>query len=104
MTKEEREEAIKELKEYEDGVDLEYATPFDKAVLYAIKSLEHEDVLDKARAEIESTMKYQYAVGDNQYAEGFEKSLEILDKYNTKDKELTINNDLESEEEELEQE
>lgn len=38
-----REEAIKELKEYEDGLDLEYATPFDKAILYAIKALEQED-------------------------------------------------------------
>lgn len=37
-----REEAIKELKEYEDGLDLEYATPFDKAILYAIKALEQE--------------------------------------------------------------
>jgi hypothetical protein len=99
MTKEEREEAIKELKEYEDGVDLEYATPFDKAILHAIKALEQGFILDKARAEIESTMKYQYAIGDNQYAEGFEKSLEILDKYKSEDKELTINNDLEPEEE-----
>lgn len=37
-----REEAIKELKEYEDGLDLEYATPFDKAILYALKALEQE--------------------------------------------------------------
>lgn len=37
-----REEAIKELKEYEDGLDLEYATPFDKAILQAIKALEQE--------------------------------------------------------------
>lgn len=41
-----------------------------------------QETIDKARAEIESTMKYQYAVGENQYAEGFEKSLEIIDKYN----------------------
>lgn len=38
---------------------------------------------DKIRAEIENTMKYQYAVGENEYAEGFEKSLEIIDKYKT---------------------
>ena len=37
-----REETIKELKEYEDGLDLEYATPFDKAVLRVIKELEQE--------------------------------------------------------------
>lgn len=37
-----REEAIKELKEYEDGLDLEYATPFDKAILHAIKALEQK--------------------------------------------------------------
>ena len=37
-----KEEAIKELKEYEDGLDLEYATPFDKAILYAIQALEQE--------------------------------------------------------------
>ena len=42
---------------------------------------EQEPILDKIRAEIESTMKYQYAIGENQYAEGFEKSLEIIDKY-----------------------
>ena len=36
---------------------------------------------DKIRVEIENTMKYQYAVGENEYAEGFEKSLEIIDKY-----------------------
>ena len=48
-----REEAIEELKEYEDGLDLEYATPFDKAILYAIKALEQEPVIDKIRAEID---------------------------------------------------
>lgn len=37
-----REEAIKELKEYEDELDLEYATPFDKAILYAIQALSQE--------------------------------------------------------------
>ena len=37
-----REEAIKELKEYVDGLDLEYATPFDKAILYAIQALSQE--------------------------------------------------------------
>lgn len=46
----------------------------------AIKALEQESVLDKARAEIAFTMKYQYAVGEDEYAEGFEKSLKIIDK------------------------
>ena len=41
-----REDAIKELKEYEDGLDLEYATPFDKAILYAIKALSQEPTFD----------------------------------------------------------
>ena len=40
MTREEKEKTIKELKEYVDGLDLEYATPFDKAVLHAIKELQ----------------------------------------------------------------
>lgn len=44
-------------------------------------------VLDKIRAEIENTMKYQYAVGENEYAEGFEKSLEIIDKYKAESEE-----------------
>ena len=42
---------------------------------------EQESIIDKIRAEIEYTMKYQYAIGEDQYAEGFEKSLEIIDKY-----------------------
>lgn len=33
-----REEAIKELKEYEDGLDLEYATPFDKAICQSARA------------------------------------------------------------------
>lgn len=56
----------------------------NKYLDFALKEIvNHEvnEVLDKIRAEIENTMKYQYAVGENEYAEGFEKSLEIIDKY-----------------------
>lgn len=45
------------------------------------KWLEQEPIIDKARAEIEKSMKWAYATGDDEYAEGFEKSLEIIDKY-----------------------
>ena len=66
-----REEAIKELKEYEDGLDLEYATPFDKAILYAIKALEQEpttkndlgvDCIDR------NSIKYYPGTGGYMYA------------------------------------
>lgn len=57
--------------------------PFMNKACVSNKVCEHDKkvVLDKIRAEIENTMKYQYAVGENEYAEGFEKSLEIIDKY-----------------------
>ena len=38
-----RKEAIKELKKYEEGLDHEFATPFDMAVLFAIQSLETDE-------------------------------------------------------------
>ena len=38
-----RSEALKELKEYTEGLDMEYATPFDKAILFAIASLETDE-------------------------------------------------------------
>lgn len=38
-----RSEALKELKEYVEGLDMEYATPFDKAILFAIASLETDE-------------------------------------------------------------
>ena len=38
-------------------------------------------VLEDIKAEIEITMKYQYAIGEEQYAEGFEKCLEIIDNH-----------------------
>lgn len=63
--------------------------PMVEIDLYSVikqKYIERE-VLDEIRAEIESTMKYQYATGDNQYAEGFEKSLEIIDKYKAESEE-----------------
>ena len=53
---------------------------FNEILDMAIKALEQQADLNKIRAEIENTMKYQYAIGENQYAEGFEKSLEIIDK------------------------
>lgn len=37
-----RKEALDELKEYEEGLDLEYATTFDKAILFAINFLEDD--------------------------------------------------------------
>lgn len=52
-----REEVVKELKEYEDGVDMEYATPFDKAILYTINALEQEPILDKIREQMISNLK-----------------------------------------------
>ena len=67
-----REQAIKELKEYEDGLDLEYATSFDKAILYAIKALEQESILDKIRADVEQLPITDTAV---------RLVTEILDKY-----------------------
>ncbi len=54
-----REEIIKELKEYEDGVDLEHATPFDKAILHAIKALEQEPILEKDGTLIVTTEHYE---------------------------------------------
>lgn len=80
-----REEAIKELKEYEDGLDLEYATPFDKAILYAIKVMEQEPILDKIRAEIKT--KYDSIPWrNNDYDDGWVEALEwvyddVIDKY-----------------------
>lgn len=66
-----------------EALEQEQDKPMVEIDLYSVikqKYIERE-VLDKIRAEIENTMKYQYATGDNQYAEGFEKSLEIIDKY-----------------------
>lgn len=63
--------------------------PMVEIDLYSVikqKYIERE-VLDKIRAEIENAMKYQYAVGENEYAEGFEKSLEIIDKYKAESEE-----------------
>ena len=75
-----REEAIKELKEYEDGLDLEYATPFDKAILYAIKVMEQEPILDKIRAEIDKQYDRVHPYNIS-CADGLEMALEIIDKY-----------------------
>ncbi|MBR4377294.1 MAG: hypothetical protein IKP50_00190 [Bacilli bacterium] len=57
--------------------------PMAEIDLYSVIKQEYieREILNKIRAEIEYTMKYQYAIGDDQYAEGFEKSLEIIDKY-----------------------
>ena len=92
-------ELLNELLEIEEKNDIGNLTSSDRAEfqIWVKEALEQKDALDKARGEIENTMKYQYATGDNQYAEGFEKSLEIIDKYSTEDKELTTNNDLEPE-------
>lgn len=86
MTREDitREEALKELKEYEDGLDMEYATPFDKAILYAIKALEQEPILDKIRAEMFEEMISHSGTGEEviqAYADGLKKGLEFIDKY-----------------------
>ena len=95
-----REEVINQLQDAKDGYK-EYLS--NEALDIAIEALEQEPIgssglmlvdefverkvnrtLNKIRAEIEYTMKYQYAVGEDEYAEGFEKSLEIIDKYMAK--------------------
>lgn len=57
--------------------DMEYEA--HKVLLECLK--ESDEVLGKIRVEIESEMKWGYATGDDQYAEGFEKSLEVIDRY-----------------------
>ena len=54
-----RSEALKELKEYEEGLDMEYATPFDKAILFAISSLETDEAY---QLEYERTTKNDLGV------------------------------------------
>lgn len=54
-----RSEALKELKEYVEGLDMEYATPFDKAILVAIASLETDEAY---QLEYESTAKNDLGV------------------------------------------
>ena len=75
-----REEIIKELKEYEYELDFEYATPFDKAILYAIKALEQEPVLDKIRAEIEEIIG-EHNLDDYDFCSGLIVARKIIDKY-----------------------
>ena len=58
-----REEAIKELKGYEDGIDLEYAIPFDKAILYAIQALSQEPTVTSTDEPM--TMVYPTIVCDD---------------------------------------
>ena len=54
-----RSEALKELKEYVEGLDMEYATPFDKAILFAISSLETDEAY---QLEYERTTKNDLGV------------------------------------------
>lgn len=69
-----KEDAIKELKEYEDGLDLEYATPFDKAILYAIKALSQEPCDDVISREAVIEWLENATYEDISYAVGTELS------------------------------
>ena len=69
----EREE---ELEQTIDELNYDLTNAFEK-----IKRL--ESGIKRARAEIESAMNFGYATGDSRYADGFEKSLVIIDKHIT---------------------
>ncbi len=76
------EEKVLELLEKEKAYALSHGGDMQAIALdEAIKAVKQRSIVDKIRAEIEYSMQWAYATGDDEYAEGFEKSLEVIDKY-----------------------